>query len=280
MMKLLVTGGNGQIAWDIKQQHPQAICLSKKDCDITSKQQILEQLDKHQPTIVINTAAYTAVDKAETENELAFAINANGAENIAEACQHFQIPLIHLSTDYVLDGKQLKPLNYYGYSKLCGEQKITEKLPQHIILRISAIFGIHGHNFVKTILKLAKEHEELRIVDDQITCPTPASDVARVILTIATQIHQGNKHWGVYQYCSKPETTWHAFSKEIVRLAEKIKPLKAKQIKAISTEELKQAAIRSKYSVLNCDKIYNSFAIEQQDWRTELEPIIKAILNT
>lgn len=291
-MQLLITGGNGQVGWELAQcaAPPEYTihALTRAQLDITNPQQVDVAIAEYKPDVVINTAAYTAVDKAEQEIEQAFAINRDGAKVLAEACTKAQLPLIHLSTDYVFDGKQqqpyreqdaVAPINQYGASKWAGEEAVRAACEQHIILRVSGVFSSHGNNFVKTILRLAQERETLRIVADQTICPTPAADIAQVILMISKQIINNKKIWGTYHYCSAEPTSWHYFAENIVSLAKQYKPLKVQEIQAITTEEFPTPAQRPRYSVLDCSKLQKNFNIPQRPWHAGLAEVIKILMK-
>lgn len=291
-MKILVTGGHGQVAHDLiqaaKQTEHKLIPLSHHQLDITNPGLVSEMLSLHRPNIVINTAAYTAVDKAETDIEKAFAINRDGAALLADSCQTFSIPLIHLSTDFVFDGTKdsaytetdgPNPLNSYGDSKLQGECEVRQCLDHHIILRVSGVYGAHGNNFVKTMLRLASSHDTLKVVADQTTCPTPASHIAKALLTMAEKIHGGENHWGTYHYCSKEVTSWYDFSKTIFDIAQQHTVLKINNIKKITTEAYDTPAKRPLHPILNCDKIQKVFGIQQQSWQQSLPDFIQQVLK-
>lgn len=193
-MKILVTGINGQVGWELNRQAAkgarQIIGLDRVALDITDHQAVGHAVACHRPDLLINCAAYTAVDRAEEEEELAQAVNGDGPARLAEACRPRHIPLIHLSTDYVFDGTGVRPylesdavapLGVYGRSKERGERRLREVLPEHVILRTSWVYGVHGHNFVKTMLRLARQHRQLKVVADQWGCPTAAADLAGVL---------------------------------------------------------------------------------------------------
>lgn len=275
--KILITGGNGQVANALR-HHARArefalTLLSRAEMDITHSDSIAHALQQYQPDIVINTAAYTAVDKAETEQESALEINHLGAANVAKMCQQHQIPLIHLSTDYVFDGSKnapyleddsVNPINFYGHSKLLGEQAVRENCHQHIILRVSGVFGDYGNNFKKTMLRLAAERKELRIVADQLTCPTNANDIAGALLTLAGKL----SHYGTYHYCSTPVTSWHAFANAVIAEArERGTLLLVENIAAITAAEYPTPAKRPAYSAFDCSKILRDYGIQQPSWK-------------
>lgn len=267
--KILITGGNGQLAQAL-QHHPNAanfhttIC-TRHELDITNPLSIDSIIRENKPNIIVNTAAYTAVDRAEEEQQLAMLVNHTGAKNLAIAGDKYHIPLIHLSTDYVFDGQSstayqeddtVNPINTYGLSKYKGEQAIREYCPKHVILRVSGIYSQYGNNFVKTVHTLAQTKNELRIVTDQITCPTHANDIAQAIFTMAKNL----KKFGTYHFCSNEPISWHDFAKHLTN---------ATTIRPVLSSEYQSAAKRPAYSVLNCRKIATDYGIKQPSWRKD-----------
>lgn len=281
---ILITGASGQLGTAL-QSHPLAmsfnlIPLSRTFLDITNPDSITNAIEVYAPSIIINAAAYTAVDKAESEPEQCARINRDGARFLADACQQHQIPLIHLSTDYVFDGTAatpyketdaVNPINVYGKTKLKGEQEIQARCDRHVILRVSGIFSTYGQNFLNTILRLARERVELGIVADQLTCPTPANAIAGALYALCNNL----SHWGVFHYCSQPPTSWYEFAKAIIEEARQYRPLTVTTMNALKTHEYKTAAKRPPYSVLDCTKIKTHYGIEQPDWHQALKTDIK-----
>lgn len=265
LAKIIITGGNGQIAHSIA-RHPlknsfQLIGCSRQDLDITHLSSIEQAIEKYQPHIIINTAAYTAVDKAETEREQAKSANVDGAENLAKMAAKHNIILLQLSSDYVFDGSKnapykeddvTNPINYYGLTKLLGEEAIRKYCEKHIILRVSGVFSAYGTNFYNTIQKLAASKKPLRVVADQITCPTYADDIAGALLTMAKK----PEAFGTYHFCSTPPVSWHHFAEVILQ----------EPVTAITTAEYPTAAKRPSYSALDCEKIEKTFGIKQPSW--------------
>jgi dTDP-4-dehydrorhamnose reductase len=231
---------------------------------------------------MINAAAYTAVDRAETERDIAWACNCTGPANIAVACQEAAIPLIHLSTDYVFDGSKIgayreddpvKPLGVYGESKEAGDRAVRAALPQHVILRTAWVYSAHGHNFVKTMLRLAGERPVLRVVADQIGSPTSAADIAAAIAAIAQQLNAGNTSWGTYHFAGGGAVTWHGFAEAIFELAAPRRgqpPL----VEAIATADYPTPVRRPANSVLDCRRIGEVFGIVPGPWRKALAEVI------
>ncbi|MBU0909132.1 MAG: dTDP-4-dehydrorhamnose reductase [Proteobacteria bacterium] len=284
-MKILVTGINGQVGWELLRQGPLHDCriigFAHNTLDITDSQAVSRELENNSPDLVINCGAYTAVDKAEAEEKKAWAVNRDGPAWLAASCAREHIPLIHLSTDYVFNGLASKPytetsatapLGVYGKSKAAGEEEVRAKLSNHLIIRTSWVYGIHGQNFVKTILRLVQEKEELKVVDDQWGCPTFAGDLALALLTMAKKIHTGQTNcWGTYHCCGATAVTWCAFATFILDLARKIHPVKVRNIIPITSEEYPTTAPRPKYSVLDCQKVYSVFGIRLPALSTSLD---------
>ena len=284
-MRILLLGAKGQVGSEIVDlARERQIALEPFDydtLDITDRSQIEQIFTRCSDVdVVINAAAYTAVDKAESEKDKAFAVNATAMKYLAEACRAKDWPLLHLSTDYVFDGESMRayheddqpnPRSIYGESKLAGEKLLRETWEKHVIIRISWVFGQYGNNFVKTMLRLASEKEELNIVGDQYGCPTAAKDIASVLLTIAKHIHQGNAYFGTYHYCNHPATTWYDFAVKIIELAKKYRSLKVKTIRKITTAEYPTPAMRPKNSELLVKKITDDYGVCQAEWLPFLE---------
>ena len=287
-MKILVTGSKGQLGHELLVQgNKLGYEISSTDhsnLDITDKTQVKQRLEKSQPSFVVNAAAYTNVDKAETEQHLAFAVNRDGPANLAEICAMFKVPLIHISTDFVFDGKKgspymesdtASPLSIYGKSKQEGENEVRSRLKKHIILRTAWLYGVHGQNFVKTMLKLGKEKEVINVVADQFGSPTSAADLAEAILNIISKIkHSGDINWGTYHYCGLGITTWHKFAEEILSLASQYLSIKTTNVKPISTAEYPTKAIRPPFSALDCSFIEKNFGISLKSWQHSLKTAI------
>lgn len=264
-------------------------CADVDDLDITQKRAVQQALESCLPNLVINCAAYTGVDKAESEKERAFTVNRDGAGFLADGCAHLDIPLIHISTDYVFDGSKrspyveddpVNPLGVYGLTKWEGEQAIRSRIEQHIIIRTSWLFGAHGQNFVKTMLKLAQEKEELQVVSDQEGCPTWTGDLGNALTRLAGEIFTKKKGgpWGTYHFCGKGRATWYDFAVCILEEAKRRKPLKATRVKPIQTSDYPTAAKRPAWSVLDCSKIERTFRISPRPWREGLLEVLDALL--
>ena len=285
-MRILVTGGNGQVATALSHHFPKnwhTECLSHQTLDIGNKQSVNSAITHFLPDVIINTAAFTAVDEAEKNPDAAFYANGDAVFTLASLCDTKAIPLIHLSTDYLFDGNQcrpyqetdaINPLNIYGLSKWRGEEAIHKVCEAHIILRVSSVFSPYGKNFVKTILQLAKQKETLNIVADQTHCPTSARSIALALKKIIDNFSY--ETCGTYHYCNSPPTTWYDFCKSILSIGNRYQSLQTKNILPVSSAEFGALALRPRYSVLSCDKIKHFFDVPQLEWLEELGEIIEA----
>lgn len=288
-MKILVTGAGGQIATAISHcfpSHWEVNLLSHEQLDVGHREAVAHAITQFFPDVIVNTAAFTAVDEAEKNPDAAFRVNYAAVLNLASLCAVNAIPLIHLSTDYIFDGDKTapyqendfaNPLNVYGLSKWKGEEAIRNGCEKYIILRISSIYSPYKHNFVKTLLRLAKERKTLTIVDDQVHCPTSADSVARTLQKMILGL--SDKAWGTYHYCDLPQITWYDFGKKIIELGNRYQLLKTQEIQPISSKEFGALALRPRYSVLHCDKIKHFFALTQSNWTDDLEEVVEKILS-
>ncbi|MGW8179044.1 MAG: dTDP-4-dehydrorhamnose reductase [bacterium] len=292
-MRILLTGVNGQVGWELSNRGGQhgleILALDRSDLDITNPVLVSKEVNRPGLSLVVNAAGYTAVDQAESEPELAFAVNRDGPAYLASACGKAGIPLVHISTDFVFDGQKqgayletdsVSPLSVYGKSKAAGEGAVREHLPEHLILRTSWVYGVHGHNFVKTMLRLGHEREVVQVVDDQYGCPTYAADLAETIVKIAARFLKGGRiHWGTYHYCGKGVTTWHALAEEIFRLARDYASLKVKRVEPISTSEYPTPAKRPANSILDCSVLESTFNIHPQPWAESLAQMLDLLFS-
>lgn len=292
-MKILLTGANGQVGWEISARasdHDVEVIATGRDAlDITDLDAIRALLAAEPADAIVNAAAYTAVDQAEAEPELAWRVNALGAHNLARVAAEQNIPILHLSTDYVFSGDAtmpyaddapVNPLAVYGNTKLEGEQRVVAANPRQVTLRTSWVFGSHGNNFVKTMLRLAAERDELRVVADQFGCPTFAGQIAEALLALARQYSAaGDLPWGTYNFCGAGVTTWHAFATRIIELGLAAGLLdKAPPVRPILTEDYPTAAIRPRYAPLDCSRFANAFpAIGIAGWEAGLREMIAAL---
>lgn len=279
---ILIIGHNGQVAHALNTGGFEGIAhvtLGRDLADITDKEALARAFVTYNPRLVVNAAAYTFVDKAETERNLAFAVNRDGAASLAELCAGAGIPLIHISTDYVFDGRKrspyveadpITPLNVYGASKAEGEAVIRSKLREHVILRTSWVYSPTGSNFVKTMLRLGESRDELTVVDDQYGAPTAARDIAAAIATIAARLLNGDELYGTYHLTGSGETSWCGFAREIFSLSA-LHGVKAPKVTAISAKDYPTPAQRPKDSRLDCEKVERAFGIRLPAWEMSLE---------
>ncbi|MCM4172240.1 dTDP-4-dehydrorhamnose reductase [Arenibacter sp. TNZ] len=282
-IKLLITGANGQLGrclQDLTRTYPNYDFHFKtsKELDVTSKEQIDILFAQEKFDYCINCAAYTAVDKAETDQESAFLVNAEAVKYLAEACKAQNSILIHISTDFVFDGSKTipylekdvpNPINVYGASKLKGEQYVQKILEQYFIIRTSWVYSEYGHNFVKTMLRLGAEREELSVVDDQLGSPTNASDLAEAIMKI---VCTKTSDFGFYHYSNEGEINWYEFAKAIFE----IRGMNIK-IKPISSDEYPTPAKRPAFSVMDKSKTKQVLKTNVQDWRFSLKKYFNKI---
>jgi len=260
-------------------------CADRPVFEITDPRGVERTVFESHAFLVINAAAYTAVDRAETETAEAFAVNRDGPAYLASACARHGIPLIHLSTDYVFDGTKsesyletdpVSPVSTYGRSKADGEAEVRRRLQDHIILRTSWLYGVTGRNFVRTMLRLGRKQDILRVVDDQIGCPTFAEDLARAVLDMVAVIGRGGvPMWGTYHYCGEGRTTWYGFAVELFKKAMAYEPFAVKRVVPVSTEEFPTAARRPANSVLDCSRLTQVFAVKRIPWKMSLAHMLE-----
>ncbi|MFC4991196.1 dTDP-4-dehydrorhamnose reductase [Rubritalea tangerina] len=286
--KVLVVGQTGQLAKALADAVPlresiEMTVLGRPDIDLTNPGLVREVLKRVRPDVVVNASAYTAVDKAETDHELAYQVNAQGVEVLAKACADGGAQFIHVSTDYVFDGSgtepykpedMVSPLGAYGASKLKGEELALAALASSVIIRTSWVYGDEGSNFVSTMLRLAESRDELGIVADQLGRPTYASDLAGAILDIVPALD--GSQGGVYHYSNEGEvTSWHGFAEAIFRTSEEYGARVPDTVRAITTAEYPTPAKRPAWSVLDLEKIKNVFSISIPDWNDSLATYFK-----
>ncbi len=293
MTRLLIPGGKGQVG-TFAARHAtsfgfEVFAPDLGEIDITDPQSVASVFADFQPDIVINCAAYTAVDKAENERELARAINVDGTANLAKLCAP-DIPLLHISTDYVFDGDAQKPydevmvpapLNVYGETKLDGEQRLQALHPKSIILRTAWVYGPTHSNFLKTMLSLGQKLDSVSVVNDQHGSPTHAEDIALTLLTIAQKICSGSfaaNNYGIYHYTGSGATTWHEFARVIFDELE-IQTQNATHANPIPTSEFPTPARRANYSILDNRKINQVFGVTSVDWEPRVRSAVREILN-
>lgn len=283
-MVVLVTGANGQLGQSLQfvaHHHPelQFVFCSSTQLDITNKTSCQVAFEQHQPQYCINAAAYTAVDKAESEPEKAHLINAVGAKNLAEVCSEFNTCLLHVSTDFVFDGNQTSPyketdttnpLSVYGLTKLEGEQYIQKSLKNHFIIRTSWVYSQFGTNFMKTMLRLASERGTLNVVADQKGTPTNAVDLAECLIQIinSSSNNPSDNRYGIYHFSNEGVCSWYDFAREIFKLNHS-----TIEVNPISTSGYPTPAQRPKNSVLDKTKIKETFSLSIKEWDQRLAEV-------
>lgn len=292
---ILLTGVNGQVGCELQQTLAplgRVISVTREQLDLTNRDAIRHAIRQNKPSVIVNPAAYTAVDKAETEPELAFAVNAAAPRVMAEEAARLDAILIHYSTDYVFDGSKTSPytetdatnpLGVYGRSKLMGEEAIRSAGVQHFILRTGWVYGPRGRNFLRTIIKLAQERDELKIVTDQIGAPTSSRAIANASAVMLSD-WQAEKS-GTYHLTCTGEVSWHGFAQAILRFYEAHRagqgwpPLRvqADALQAITTAEYPTSAARPAYSVLNNAKILMGFHISMPLWSEALSAVMREL---
>ena len=280
MNKILVTGANGQLALSIKQlswkiSQYKFVFKSSEELDISDRNEVYRQLKNSDYIYCVNCAAYTNVEKAEIEKEKAVEVNSNGPKYLAEACELNGIVLIHISTDYVFDGKSNKPykeedptnpINIYGMSKRDGELNVMNNCSKYFIIRTSWLYSKYGNNFFKTIMRLSKGQRQLEIINDQRGCPTYAGDLADLVLKI---VNEGIDNYGLYHFSNLGQCSWFEFAKEIIMLNNI-----SIDLKPISTKSYNTKVVRPENTTLSTRKIRTEFNIEIQHWSIQLERLI------
>ncbi|NKX42225.1 dTDP-4-dehydrorhamnose reductase [Rhodobacteraceae bacterium R_SAG2] len=279
MSKLLVFGRTGQVARELQHlasgQALNLLAVGRDAADLTQPGACAAAIHAHRPRAVINAAAYTAVDRAEEEEALATAINGSAPAEMAVACAALNIPLVHISTDYVFAGSgdtpwapagATAPLNAYGRSKWAGEEGIRASGATHAILRTSWVFSGHGANFVKTMLRLSETRDKISVVEDQIGGPTPARGIAAACLAIADQLQEAPEKTGTYHFSGAPDASWCAFARAIFELAGR-----PTRVQAISTSAYPTPAARPLNSRLDCNTTTSVFGLARPDWQAGLQ---------
>ncbi|KJG13753.1 dTDP-4-dehydrorhamnose reductase [Photobacterium iliopiscarium] len=289
-MKVLITGCNGQVGSCLvnllQNKASVEICaVDRAELDITQQDAVSHYVSSFQPDVIINAAAHTAVDKAEQQIELSYAINRDGPKYLAQAANEIGALMLHISTDYVFDGTKettyvetdlVNPQSIYGITKLAGEEAVAEVCPRHIILRTAWVFSEYGNNFVKTMLGLAKQRDTLGIVADQFGGPTYAGDIAAALIKMAQVITDSNKlfdttNYGIYHFSGLPHVSWCEFAQEIFNKAvDQGLLVKSPDVKGIKTEEYPTPAKRPANSTLNTNKITTVFNIPASNWQLAL----------
>lgn len=287
---VLVFGAGGQLGRELTRRpapHGFAVAgLTHADADIADRDAVRRAVAQHRPEIVINAAAYTAVDKAETDVERAFAVNEAAAHHVAVAANDAGAALIHFSTDYVFDGCKsgpyveddpVAPMSAYGRSKEAGERAVRETASRHVILRTAWVYATHGHNFLRTMLRLARERDMVRVVADQHGTPTSAADLADATLALLPKLQAAHASFGTFHLTNSGRTTWHGFAQAIFAgLARK--GLRAPGLEAITTADYPTPARRPAMSVLDCGKIERIYGLRLRPWEAAVDEALDALL--
>ena len=292
-MRVAVTGKQGQVAQALASAAPahgiDLVRLGRPELDLAEPHSIREAILAARPDVIISAAAYTAVDKAETEKELAFAVNALGAGEVAKVAGELSVPIIHLSTDYVFDGQipapyaeedTVGPLSVYGASKLEGERRVGQATLNHAIFRTAWIYSPYGKNFLKSMLQLAETRDEVCVVADQLGCPTSALDIAQALLVAAGRLRESaDPHLrGVFHMAATGEASWAEFAEEIFRLAEGY-GRRSVRVRPITTAEYPTSARRPANSRLSTGKLEQVHGLRLPDWRVSLASTMKVLLE-
>lgn len=289
-MRLLVAGNSGQVAQslaELSSKECHITCLGRPELDLLKPETLQPAIDRTSPDVIINAAAYTAVDHAESDEAAAFAVNCDGARALAKAASSNNLPLIHISTDYVYDGRSdspykendpVAPTSVYGRSKLAGEKEVRSGQPHSIIVRTAWIVSPFGKNFCKTMLRLAGEHPKLRVVSDQIGSPTYAPHLATGLIELAIAINDQRSEvdWGVYHLANGGEASWYDVAIQTMLHAEQC-GLASAPVEAITTAEFPTAAQRPPNSRLNCLKAEEKFGIVLADWRSGIKACVERL---
>ena len=288
---ILLFGAGGQLGRETmdlaKTRSIDLVGLTRAEGDITDRNAIRAALERFTPRLIVNAAAYTAVDKAESDVPGAFAGNASGPQNLAVEANARSIPLIHFSTDYVFDGAKLAsyvetdpigPAGAYGRSKAEGEALVRAELPHHVIIRTAWVYGAHGANFLKTMLRLAGERDELRVVADQHGCPTATIDLAEAIFAVDRAISAGIQPWGTYHFAGTGVTTWHGFANEIIEAANSFNGKRPK-VTAIQTADFPTPARRPVNSALDSTHFTGVFGYRAAPWQDRTRDVVRQLMQ-
>ena len=296
-MKILVTGKNGQVGFELMRSLAPlgtVVGVDIKECDLKDSAAIEKLLEKVKPGLIVNPAAYTAVDKAESEPVVAHAINARAPEVFAKFASRRNIPIIHYSTDYVFDGlkegaytetDKINPKSVYGKTKALGEAAVRNNAPKHIILRTSWVFGSHGVNFLKTMLKLSQERDKLSVVSDQVGSPTSAALLADLTAELARQLFEPGacQKYGTYHLVTEGETSWHGYAQMVVARANELgvnTKISSDSIQPIKTADYPLPAHRPSNSRLDTTKIKEVFMLTLPSWQDEVTKVLQALIDS
>tara|TARA_B100000963_G_C22626721_1_gene672758 strand:- start:2222 stop:3130 length:909 start_codon:yes stop_codon:yes gene_type:complete len=288
-MKILILGLNGQLGFELYREaiarHMDVYAFKKSELDITKKDQIKNICSLLNPKVIINAAAFTDVDGAEKHPEIAFAVNSEAVESLASICEEHSIALVHISTDYIFDGKKgdeyfeedlENPLNVYGKSKFEGENSIRKRLEKYLIIRTSWVFGERGKNFFKTVFRHAKQNRQLNVVNDQYGGPTPVNLLAEIIMDLCVKIKRSEIAWGTYNVSGLPHCTWYDFATQIVNMAQICGQLDSGiTVTPVNSSHYKTLAIRPQDTRLSNRKIMTVF--DQKDFL--FEPYLRHVFK-
>ncbi len=292
-MRLAVTGKNGQVVSALQalaSDELEIVALGRPELDLAQPETVLKALREVKPDVVVSAAAYTAVDKAESEQDIAFAVNRDGARAVAQAASDIGIPVIHLSTDYVFDGTKdtayvesdpTGPTSVYGRSKLEGERAVSEATDNYVVLRTAWVYSEYGNNFVKTMLRLSENRDEINVVADQFGCPTSANDIAAAVVTIARKLAEDVSAplRGVFHLSGTGETNWANFAKQIFALSAE-NGGKSIVVNDITTEQYPTPARRPANSRLDCSKLEEVYGIKLPSWQTSTRAVVTALAQS
>jgi dTDP-4-dehydrorhamnose reductase len=287
--RILLFGKIGQVGWELRRtlaSMSQLVCVDYPDVDLTNPDSIRQWIQSSSPEIIVNAAAYTAVDKAETETALAMKINGEAPGIMAVEAKKRGALLVHYSTDYVFDGSKTSPyieddapnpLGAYGRTKLAGDQAIRQAGCEHLIFRLCWVYGARGGNFMLTMMRLARERERLRVVQDQVGCPTWSRMIAEttaLALKVTIPPARNGPRQGTYHLCAAGQTSWHGFASAIVELMP-ADGRKCREVEAIGSSEYPTPTKRPPYSVMSCDKLARDFGLQLPDWRESLQQVLE-----
>lgn len=287
-MKILLIGKHGQVAWELQRTLAplgEVVAVGRSDANLADETAVRKLVGEVRPDVVVNAAAYTAVDKAETEKELCHQINATLPGVLAEEARKLGALLVHYSTDYVFDGSKTtpyvesdvtNPLGTYGATKLAGEKAVGAAGADYLIFRLCWVYGARGQNFMLTMQRLAREREKLRVVRDQVGCPTWSRMIAEATAQAVKQVLASKDrtiYSGIYHLAASGNTNWHGFASRIIELMPEAER-KCREVEAITTAEYPTPAKRPAYSVLNCDKLAKTFGLRLPDWERSLRHVL------
>ncbi len=294
-MTILLIGAKGQLGRELDLKGKALFgsdmtAMDLPEIDITDYSALADIFTRLAPSVVINASAYTAVDVAESQKELCFAVNRDGPAHLAKLCRKHQASLIHISTDYVFDGKAgrpyreddpVSPIGVYGRSKAEGEKAVLTESGPHAVVRTSWLYGRYGNNFVKTMLRLAKQKDVIQVVSDQYGCPTSAADLAEAVLAMTDSVlkKKAFSH-SVYHYCGEGITTWYDFAVAIFDISVRLGLKNIPAIKPITTAQFPTAAKRPAFSALDCSSIEKDFSIRLRPWRESLTRMLQDVVTS